>query len=85
MPDPLIIEVLYFQALRDATGREREVVEVAAGTTADSLIGQLIEAHPKLDRWRASILIAINEEWAEADALLQSGDCLALMPPVSGG
>ncbi|TKH18155.1 molybdopterin converting factor subunit 1 [Bacillus wiedmannii] len=33
----------------------------------------------------ASIMVAINEEYANEDDTIQSGDVVALIPPVSGG
>ncbi|EEL48904.1 Molybdopterin converting factor (Subunit 1) [Bacillus cereus Rock3-44] len=31
------------------------------------------------------LMVAINEEYANADDKIQSGDVVALIPPVSGG
>ncbi|CAM3998706.1 molybdopterin converting factor subunit 1 [Bacillus cereus] len=33
----------------------------------------------------APIMVAINEEYANEDDAIQSGDIVALIPPVSGG
>ncbi|HDR4559258.1 molybdopterin converting factor subunit 1 [Bacillus cereus] len=33
----------------------------------------------------SEIMIAINEEYAQEDDIIQTGDVIAMIPPVSGG
>jgi molybdopterin synthase sulfur carrier subunit len=52
--------------------------------TAGELRIWLEENYPKLKSLR-SFMIAINNEYASADAKINAGDEIAVIPPVSGG
>jgi molybdopterin synthase catalytic subunit len=60
-------------------------VPVRAGATLGDLVDRILDAHPTLRRHRDSMLLAVNEEFAEPAVPLEEGDEVALMPPVSGG
>ena len=46
----------------------------------------MLAVYPDLRRFRSSLLVAVNQEYArELDITLKDGDELALFPPVSGG
>ncbi len=79
----MLIKVLFFGATADIV-RERQIeIEVKAGTSPGSLIGQLSKDHPVLANHK--LLIAINEEYADPDTVLNDGDEIALFTAVSGG
>jgi molybdopterin converting factor subunit 1 len=79
------IELLYFAQLRDATGSEREELELDPGATVDDAV-DLLRRRPE---WAAveglPLTFAVNEEVVASNRELREGDCLALLPPVSGG
>lgn len=77
------ITVLYFAAMREQRGRDREILETEAGTP-ESLYEELSARHA-FRMPRRSIVVAINDELARWDTPLQDGDVLALLPPISGG
>jgi molybdopterin converting factor subunit 1 len=81
------VGVLYFAVLKDAFGREREQLELPAGTTVRSLLEALREREVSgvAQRLWGSIAVAVNQEYARMDAVLEDGDEVALLPPVSGG
>jgi MoaE-MoaD fusion protein len=79
------VEVLYFAVVRERLGRDSEAVELPAGATAASLIGELERRHPALAALRPAIKLAVNEEFAPPDRVLADGDVVALIPPVAGG
>jgi len=77
------LKVFFFGATADAVGsRELELATVET-TTAQSLIDQLSQQHPALVKHK--LLIAVNEDYADADTILNDGDELALFTAVSGG
>lgn len=77
------IKVLFFGATADIV-RERQIeLDVKAGTSPGSLIGQLSKDHPALANHK--LFIAINEEYATGETVLKDGDELAIFTPVSGG
>lgn len=80
------VRVRLFAILRERAGRDWIELEISdAATVADALealrkqpgLGETLEAMP--------VAMAVNREYAEAEAPLQAGDELALIPPLSGG
>ena len=78
------ITVLAFGIARDIFGRES--VQISLDSTSDipTLKSKLEEQYPKLKEL-ASYMIAVNDEYAHADAVINAGDEIAIIPPVSGG
>jgi len=83
--DAVDVTVRFFAAYREATGLRETRVPVKPGSTLGELVDRLLDAYPDLRRHRGSMLLAVNEEFAEPAASLKAGDEVALMPPVSGG
>jgi len=79
------ITVLFFGVLKDFFEAERDLVELADGATVRDLLVLLRDGgEPEPTVW-SSLAVAVNEEYAAADAVLHDGDEVALLPPVSGG
>lgn len=79
------VRVLFFGAAREAAADEAELA-IEVGATARTAFGRLLEQFPDLRRFRSSLLVAVNQEYArDLDVKLKDGDELALFPPVSGG
>ena len=72
-----------FGITKDILGGREIVVEVDGQTVAD-VRRELHEQYPAL-RGLKSLLIAVNNTYAEDVAVLQETDEIALIPPVSGG
>ena len=78
-----MIQVLFFGSTAELVGsRELELV-VGETETARSLVNRLLIDHPALANHK--LLVAVNEEYADPDALLKDGDELAVFTAVSGG
>ena len=77
------ITVRYFAAFREASGLETEMVETDAATTG-GLFEECRTRHGGLLAWEAS-LVAINDEMAQWDSLINEGDEILFFPPVAGG
>ena len=74
-------KVLFFAHLRDAVGEES--IEVNAnGNTVAELKQQMSE---KYDLKVDTVMVSINEEFAANDDVIQDGETIAFIPPVSGG
>jgi molybdopterin converting factor subunit 1 len=79
------VRILYFGVLKDIVGREQEEVEFADGSSVDTVLALMkARAGSRAEVWK-SIAVAVNQEYVRAMALLQDGDEVALLPPVSGG
>lgn len=56
-----------------------------AGTTAGELLDQLVHETPRLGTMRRSLMLMVNQEYVDADAVLPDGAEFVMIPPVSGG
>lgn len=82
----MTVAVLYFAALRELLGLQEETLVGLAGPFSVQSFGELLgRRHPQLVPHLASVRFAVNEVFAAADAVIEDGDTVALIPPVSGG
>ncbi|HKP36729.1 MAG TPA: molybdenum cofactor biosynthesis protein MoaE [Pyrinomonadaceae bacterium] len=81
----ITVNVLFFGAARDAVGHEEIELSINPGSKAGQVFDQLIWAHPELQRFGKSLLLAVNQEYADPHREVCDGDELAIFPPVSGG
>jgi molybdopterin synthase catalytic subunit len=83
--DTINVNLRFFAAMREALGRSSERLSVPAGTTAGALLDRLVVEQPKLDRMRSVVMVMVNQSYAAAETVLNDGDEVAFIPPVSGG
>ncbi|MBN8202052.1 molybdopterin converting factor subunit 1 [Bacillus sp. NTK034] len=74
-------KIMFFAHLRDRVGEESVTKDVGGKTISE--LKQMLEENYglKLD----SVMAAVNEEFASDDEVIQNGDTIAFIPPVSGG
>lgn len=77
-----MIHVQYFARLRELTGKSEEVITNET-MTVQQLLDWAEETYPGFGK--ESVRVAVNEEYALQDDIIQSGDHCAFIPPVSGG
>jgi molybdopterin synthase catalytic subunit len=76
----MMVSVRLFAGLRERAGAEVVELELPeGGRVADVLkrLGEVTDGVP--------VVMAVNQEYAVEDTMLEPGDELALIPPVSGG
>lgn len=81
----LKVTVRYFASIREAVGQRAETRDLPDRTTAGELIDAIVNDHPAIDNLRRASRIMVNHEYAGRDRILNDGDEVALIPPVSGG
>ena len=79
------VRIRLFASLREAVGEAAAELELAQGATAEDAWRSLVALHPGLAPRRASLAAAVNRSYKTFDAVLEDGDELAFIPPVSGG
>jgi len=79
------IRVLFFGLLRDLCGRTEDLFHAPDGSDAGFVFDHYAALHPKLREMAQSIVIARNQEFTARNQVLEDGDEVALLPPVSGG
>ncbi len=81
----ITVTVKLFAAYQEAYGVPELVLELSAGTSVSTVLDRLISEHPELERWRDITRFGVNLDFAQPDTVLQNGDEVVLIPPVSGG
>jgi MoaE-MoaD fusion protein len=79
------VRVLFFGVLKDLAGRSSDWLELSDGALVRDVLSHFAAQSP---RWKESLgasAVAVNQEYAGAETVLQSGDEVGLLPPVSGG
>jgi len=79
------IKVLFFGLTHDLAGLQQEVVEVPEGASLAGLWERYAGRFPRLNELSQAVLLAVNQEIANRARVLEDGDEVAFLPPVSGG
>src|SRR4249919_1641515 len=79
------VRIRLFAVQRELAGTREVAVELADGATVEDAWLALVERHPVLAPGRPSVRFARNGAYADADTVLEDGDEVAMIPPVSGG
>lgn len=83
--EPIKIKVLLFGACREVAGVSELGCDLYFPATAASAWAEIKRQFPALAGFERNALVAVNEEHARMDHVLNDGDTLAIFPPVSGG
>ncbi|MCA8833249.1 molybdopterin converting factor subunit 1 [Hymenobacter pini] len=78
------LKIALFGIAREIVGQSTLEVAAPEGQSAQGLLRDLHARYPELARL-SSLAVAVNNEYAADDTLLQERDEIALIPPVSGG
>ena len=79
------VRVRLFAIQRELAGTREVPLELPDGATIEDAWSALVDRHPALAPGRAFVRFARNADYADADTVLEDGDELAVIPPVSGG
>jgi molybdopterin synthase catalytic subunit/molybdopterin converting factor small subunit len=79
------IRVLLFGQLKDICGRDQDQLDFPAGSPVSAILGHYSKTCPKFELLVSSIACSVNQEYASGATILQEGDEVGLLPPVSGG
>ncbi|PRY10210.1 molybdopterin synthase sulfur carrier subunit [Pontibacter ummariensis] len=78
------VKVLAFGIARDIVGGSSAEIEVTDEANVDDLKEVLVAQYPRLKQL-TSFMVAVNNEYAHGEDILQQHDEVAIIPPVSGG
>ena len=81
----ITVTVKLFAAYQEAYRVPELVLEFPQDTPVVAVRDRLIAEHPQLAQWRDLTRFGVNLDFVEPDAILQDGDEVVLIPPVSGG
>lgn len=77
-------QLLLFGITKDIIGNSPFSIRLEGENSAGNLMKVLINSYPRLKDLN-SIAVAVNGEYAEESTIINPGDEIALIPPVSGG
>jgi molybdopterin converting factor small subunit len=80
----MTVTALLFASYADLLRRGSVELTLPPGATVRDALDRLREL-PGGSALPSAPLVAINHEYSRADAVLQAGDELAVIPPVAGG
>jgi molybdopterin converting factor subunit 1 len=79
------ITIKFFATLKEKIGENERTITLAQGSAVDNVLEDLKKQYPEFAKLIDCSLVALNEEYALPGCVLQDGDILAIIPPVSGG
>lgn len=79
------VTVKLFAAYQEAYGTPEVLLEVPSGATAEAVGDRIRAPYPTLQPLAAVTRYGINLAFVEPNAVVQDGDEVVLIPPVSGG
>jgi molybdopterin synthase catalytic subunit len=82
---PITIRLRHFAIVRETIGVGEEIRSYDHALSAAQVFADLAAAHPALDGFRQSMMVMVNQTYAEPNTILRDGDEVAFIPPVSGG
>lgn len=75
------IKIRYFASLGDRLGRQEDLLHAEGNITVTEVWRLATDDQPM----PPNLLMAVNQEYAEADQAVSDGDEVAFFPPVTGG
>ena len=81
----ITVRMLFFAHLQDVAGRHELLLSLPDGATVETAADILAQRSPGFAGLLTQARVAVNAEFAEASTVLQEGDEVAWMPPMSGG
>ena len=79
------VRVRFFAALRERFGAREVALELPDGATVAEVLARLSADYPGAALTQLRFTVAVNRSFALRDRVLDDGDEVALIPPVSGG
>jgi molybdopterin converting factor subunit 1 len=79
------LKVRLFALYRERAGKTNVTVDMPDGATVSDLTDEVRRKIPNLAPPEVKIVVAVNTDYADSDVVLQPGDDVCLIPPVSGG
>ena len=83
--DDIKVKVKLFAVYQEVFGTPELDLSFPPATSVKDVLQFLTEQKPQLAKWHEVTRFGVNLQFVPADTLLQNGDEVVLIPPVSGG
>jgi len=77
----MTINILYFASLRERIGRGGDTLDAPESLQ----VTQVWKQATGQESFPDDVLVALNQEYTDANAVVNDGDEIAFFPPVTGG
>jgi molybdopterin synthase sulfur carrier subunit len=81
----MTITLKLFAIYQEVYGVPELTLELSPQTPINTVLEQMIAEYPVLKPWQAITRFGVNYQFVPGETLLQDGDELVFIPPVSGG
>lgn len=78
-----MIKLLFFAEMQEIVGQSTLTIE-AENISIEEITNNFLKNY-EMNHLINQAMFAVNEEYAEVDTIVKSGDVVAFIPPVSGG
>jgi len=85
MSDQITVTVKLFAAYQEAYGVEEIQQQFPPHTEVKAVLDSIVQEHPQLEQWREVTRFGVNLNFVSPETILEDGDEVVLIPPVSGG
>ena len=79
------VQIQLFSVLRELMKTQYIDLSLAGPMTAETLIEALCVQYPAMAEYRGHMVLAVNRVYAKRSDVIEAGDELAIITPVSGG
>lgn len=83
--EKITITVKLFAIYQEVYQTSELSLEFPPQTPVITVLNYLISQHPQLEKWREVTRFGVNLQFVSGDKILENGDEVVLIPPVSGG
>lgn len=80
----MTIKLFFFGITQDLVGNHTIDLNIEKTITVTELKSELFKQFPNLNKF-PNFAVAVNEQYAKEETLINNNDVVAIIPPVSGG
>ena len=81
----ITITIKLFAAYQEAYNLPELQLNFPSQTTVGEILDYVLAQKPQLEKWRDVTRFGVNLQFVEANTILNHGDEIVFIPPVSGG
>ncbi|MCZ8067280.1 MAG: MoaD/ThiS family protein [Microcystis sp.] len=83
--EKITVTVKLFAIYQEVYQTSQLNLEFPAHTSVAAVLNYIIASYPQLERWRDVTRFGVNLQFVSGEKILENGDEIVLIPPVSGG
>lgn len=83
--EKITVTVKLFAIYQEVYQTSQLNLEFPAHTSVAAVLNYIIDPYPQLERWRDVTRFGVNLQFVSGEKILENGDEIVLIPPVSGG